>query len=71
LDLRNFQTLFAVIAGLTSASVYRLKKSFQVLSDEIHELIELFRSLVSLRSNFSMLRGSLESCQNLSTIPYL
>eukprot|EP01080_Neovahlkampfia_damariscottae_P012774 gene12774-7048_t len=71
LDFRNFQTLFAIIAGLTSASVYRLKKSFALCGEEVIELIELFRNLISLRSNFSMLRGTMQSCENLSILPYL
>lgn len=69
--MRNFQTLFAIIAGLMSASVFRLKKSRELLSQETQQVWESFRHLVSLRSNFKMLRICLESCEKMPTVPYI
>lgn len=70
-DLRNFQTLFAIVAGIQSAAVYRLHQTKALLAEEDVQRIERLRELVSLTNNFATPRASLNSCREMSCIPYM
>lgn len=69
--LRNFQTLFALIAGLTCSPIFRIKKSFQLLTKDEMNTFEDFRELVSLRDNFSICRSHLKDSLEKPSIPYM
>jgi hypothetical protein len=68
---RNFQTLFAVVGGITSASVFRLHHTFALLTDKEHRMFQDVRELVSLSDSFARFRTQLDSCTSLSCIPYM
>ena len=70
-EFKNFETVFAISAGLMSAAVFRLKLTRQEAGEEYEEKLERLREIVSLRSNFRYLRGLLESVKDETSIPYL
>lgn len=70
-DMRNFQTLFAVVAGIQSAAVYRLYQTKALLAEEDVQRIERLRELVGLANNSATLRASLNSCREMACIPYM
>lgn len=70
-NYQNFETIFAISAGIMSASAFRLKLTRQEAGDEYEEKLEHLREIVSLRANFRMLRSLLESVKSEACIPYL
>ncbi|EFC48070.1 RasGEF domain-containing protein [Naegleria gruberi] len=68
---QNFGTIFAISAGLMSASAFRLKLTRQEAGSEYEEKLENLREIVSLRANFRVLRGILDSLRSEACIPYL
>lgn len=70
LEMNNFQTLFAIVAGLLSASVFRMNETWAQLTPEQAKQVELFRELVSLRNDFATYRTYLASCTQVPCLPY-
>jgi hypothetical protein len=70
LEIRNFDTVFCVVGGLMSASVYRLKQTKELLSEEDVKKLADFREIVSLQGGFGIARAHLESCGDYPTLPY-
>ncbi len=70
LDIRNFDTTFCIVGGLMSASVYRLKTTKELLTEEDAEKLEYLRKFVGLRGNFGAAREYLKGCETLPTLPY-
>lgn len=70
LKLRNFDTIFCILGGLTCASVFRLKNTKALLLQEDLDAMAYFEEIVSFRADFSTLRTHLQSCSYLPTIPY-
>ncbi|KAJ3120509.1 hypothetical protein HK100_012757 [Physocladia obscura] len=66
--LNNFCTLTTILGALNSASVHRLKKSWQLLGKRISVFKELCE-LMSLEKNFARYREALKSA-NPPCIPY-
>ena len=77
LDMHDFQTLFSVVAGMLSASVYRLRGTWSLVQEQSLKQMEYLRELVSLRNDFATLRTLLQSCCNqgptvmVVVIPYM
>jgi hypothetical protein len=71
LELRNFQTLFAIVGGLTSAAVFRLSKTFDLLDIASKDTLEKFRSIVSIRTNFALHRAYLKQEEGKTCIPFM
>jgi hypothetical protein len=60
-ELHNFHSLLAVIAALESASVTRMKKTFELLkSNHVKSLLEL-KAVMSAESSYKAFRGVLRS----------
>ena len=70
-EYRNFQSTFAVVGGIMSASVYRLRQTKGMLTEQEVEELEDLRALVSLRHDFGQLRARLNSCDTIPAIPYV
>lgn len=60
----------SILAGLNSAPVHRLKRTFELLSTKTQATLETIRNLMSTTKNFSTYRDSLRSCTG-PAIPFL
>jgi NACalpha-BTF3-like transcription factor len=66
--LRNYQSLLAIIGGLTSSPINRLKKTWALVSSDNRQNFEECKQLMD--KNFSLLRQELETAQR-PVIPYI
>merc|ERR1712100_509033 len=69
----NFQTMMAVISGLEVIHISRLKKSWELVSQQSKQIFDEMKSLMDSKNNFSHCRKALDSVlQNSETfaIPY-
>ena len=60
----------SILAGLNSAPVFRLKRTFELLSTKTISYFDTIRNLMSTSKNFSVYRESLRSV-NPPAIPFL
>ncbi|KAL0483192.1 Ras GTPase exchange factor [Acrasis kona] len=70
LEVRNFDFVFCVMGALTSASVYRLKSTFELISEEHDKMLKKYQDLVSLRSDFIQTRVLLQTCDHMTCLPF-
>eukprot|EP01135_Chromosphaera_perkinsii_P008572 Nk52_evm14s1401 gene=Nk52_evmTU14s1401 len=76
-DYCNFNSLKAVISGLQATPVYRLKKTWALVSSKRHKQLRELAILMSEESNFRKYRNTLEQKRggransSLAIIPYL
>ena len=68
--LSNFSGLMAVLSGLESASVYRLKQTWELVPTKLMETYTNLKSLMSSELSFKRYREHLKNV-NPPTIPYL
>jgi hypothetical protein len=57
--LNNFSTLFAVLAGLNSSTIMRLKKTWDVLSVKYRLVMERLRGVIEHTKNHAAYRARL------------
>ncbi|XP_056147518.1 ras guanyl-releasing protein 3 [Lampris incognitus] len=70
LQLQNFNTLMAVVGGLSHSSISRLKETHSHLAPEITKIWSDMTELVSSNSNYSNYRKAFNECQGFK-IPIL
>ncbi|XP_077350861.1 ras guanyl-releasing protein 3 isoform X2 [Festucalex cinctus] len=70
LQLQNFNTLMAVVGGLSHSSISRLKETQSYLSVEVVRMWREMTELVSSNNNYSYYRKAFSDCQGFK-IPIL
>ncbi|XP_044071062.1 ras guanyl-releasing protein 3 isoform X2 [Siniperca chuatsi] len=70
LQLQNFNTLMAVVGGLSHSSISRLKETHPYLSPEVVKIWSEMTELVSSNNNYSCYRKAFIECQGFK-IPIL
>jgi RAS guanyl-releasing protein 3 len=69
--LNNFNTLMAVIGGVTHSNISRLYKTYSFLSHETKKDLNNLTQLLSNHSNFGLYRKSLQETKNKFKIPIM
>ncbi|KAG7999844.1 Ras guanyl-releasing protein 3 [Nibea albiflora] len=70
LQLQNFNTLMAVVGGLSHSSISRLKETHLYLAPEVMKIWSEMTELVSSNNNYSCYRKAFNECQGFK-IPIL
>ncbi|XP_026165461.1 ras guanyl-releasing protein 3 isoform X1 [Mastacembelus armatus] len=70
LQLQNFNTLMAVVGGLSHSSISRLKETHSYLAPEVVKIWNEMTELVSSSNNYSCYRKAFSECQGFK-IPIL
>ncbi|XP_035461435.1 ras guanyl-releasing protein 3 isoform X1 [Scophthalmus maximus] len=70
LQLQNFNTLMAVVGGLSHSSISRLKETHSYLAPEVVKIWSEMTELVSSSNNYSCYRKAFSECQGFK-IPIL
>ncbi|XP_077585482.1 ras guanyl-releasing protein 3 [Stigmatopora nigra] len=70
LQLQNFNTLMAVVGGLSHSSISRLKETQSYLSMDVVKMWREMTELVSSNNNYSIYRKAFNDCQGFK-IPIL
>ncbi|ORY86258.1 cell division control protein [Protomyces lactucae-debilis] len=68
--LNNFSTLTAIISGLNSAPVHRLRRTWSQIPSRLMQTVESLNDLISAAKNFSAYRETLHSHQP-PCVPFL
>jgi len=68
-ELRNFNSLLEVTAGLNNASVQRLRKTWRLVPNKQVETFKSLEDLMDCRGNFARYRQTLASCDT-PVFPY-
>ncbi|KAJ3324870.1 hypothetical protein HDU76_013312 [Blyttiomyces sp. JEL0837] len=68
--LNNFNTLMAILAGLNTAPIHRLNRTWELLSAKSQQSLESLRATMDSTKNFSRYRETLHSI-NPPCVPFL
>ncbi|TPX62785.1 hypothetical protein SpCBS45565_g06925 [Spizellomyces sp. 'palustris'] len=68
--INNYNTLMSILAGLNSAPIHRLKRTWELLSARTHGLLDILRKTMNPTKNFSHYRETLHSA-NPPCVPFL
>ncbi|KAJ3007665.1 hypothetical protein HKX48_008993 [Thoreauomyces humboldtii] len=68
--LNNFNTLMSILAGLNSAPIHRLKRTWELVSQRSHDMLDALRTTMSATRNFGNYRSALHSA-NPPCVPFL
>ncbi|CAF1117938.1 unnamed protein product [Rotaria sordida] len=60
-DMKNFNSMFAIISGLDHKSVQRLQSTWERVSDKYKKIFEELKSLLDLSRNMSVYRNLLKN----------
>eukprot|EP00794_Sanderia_malayensis_P009802 gene9802-10807_t len=69
-DLNNFNSVLQITSGLMKSSVYRLKKSWELVNKQLREVLNDLQSLVSADNCFGKLREAIHNC-NPPCVPFI
>ncbi|GAM21223.1 hypothetical protein SAMD00019534_043980 [Acytostelium subglobosum LB1] len=70
MNMNNFNSLMAIVAGLSFSSVYRLKYTREELSAQTHKMYAELEKIMNSESSFKNYRTRLE-CASPPLMPYL
>ncbi|XP_078498314.1 ras-specific guanine nucleotide-releasing factor RalGPS2 isoform X3 [Lissotriton helveticus] len=70
-DLNNIHALMSVVSGLQSAPIFRLTKTWALLSRKDKTMFEKLEYVLSKEDNYKRLRDYISSLRMVSCIPYL
>ncbi|KAJ9102361.1 hypothetical protein QFC21_002761 [Naganishia friedmannii] len=70
LDLSNFSTLFAILAGLNSSTILRLKRTWDGLPAKYKQIMDTLRHIIEHTKNHSNYRNRLRSIEP-PALPFL
>lgn len=69
-ELRNFSAVMAIISGLNSAPVHRLRRTWDMLSGKYQQIFDSLNQLMSSNKNFSEYRHEIRTADG-AAIPFL
>lgn len=69
-SLNNFNTLMSILAGLNSAPIHRLKRTWELLSNKINIVVDGLHKVMNPVKNFIQYRETLHSV-NPPCVPFL
>ncbi|KAJ3155701.1 hypothetical protein HDU86_004170 [Geranomyces michiganensis] len=69
-SINNFNTLMSILAGLNSAPVHRLKRTWELVSQRSQAMLEALRQTMAPSRNFAAYRDALHSA-NPPCVPFL
>jgi len=69
-ELNNFNSIFSIIAGLGNSAVFRMKKTFSLLSKEKLKILEDIRTLTAPEKSWANYRNKIHKI-NPPCIPFL
>lgn len=69
-ELNNFSTMTAIVSGLNSAPVYRLKRSWDAVSTRHHTMLEQLNKIMQSSKNFSDYRAMIHKLKP-PCVPFL
>ncbi|KAI8845457.1 ras guanine nucleotide exchange factor domain-containing protein [Chytridium lagenaria] len=71
LEMRNFNSAHAVTSALTSASLHRLRRTWEKVPKRALSALKELRASFSASSNWSALRSLISASRTLPTVPWL
>ncbi|KNC73671.1 hypothetical protein SARC_13770, partial [Sphaeroforma arctica JP610] len=71
LELNNFNSVFTIVASLSSSSITRLKKTWAEVPDIILGALDALKQLVSDANNYKVYRTHLQGLIDTPCIPFL
>lgn len=69
--LNNFNTIMAIFGAMHSNSIYRLRDTWDAISDDHRESYEMLEELFSARNKMRTLRDAIDSATEPPVVPYL
>ncbi|XP_065059663.1 ras-specific guanine nucleotide-releasing factor 1-like [Rhopilema esculentum] len=69
-DLNNFNSVLQITSGLMKSSVYRLKRSWELVNRQLKEILNDLQNLVSADNCFAKLRETIHNC-NPPCVPFI
>jgi son of sevenless-like protein len=68
--LQNYSSLFAILAGLNSSTILRLKKTWEALNQKYRTLMDRLNGVIEHTRNHSVYRGMLRETRG-PVLPFL
>jgi RasGEF domain/RasGEF N-terminal motif/Leucine rich repeat len=71
LALQNYNSVFSIMSGLSTASISRLKETWAGLTDKARDIYAKLSELIDSRGNFANYRNLIASKPNQFALPYV
>ncbi|CAI4657185.1 CDA_G0037760.mRNA.1.CDS.1 [Saccharomyces cerevisiae] len=69
-ELNNFSSMTAIVSALYSSPIYRLKKTWDLVSTESKDLLKNLNNLMDSKRNFVKYRELLRSVTDVACVPF-
>lgn len=69
-ELNNFSSMTAIVSALYSSPIYRLKKTWNIIPEEIKQILNDLNDLMDSKRNFIKYRGLLRSVKDVACVPF-